>query len=163
MNVSPLGTPVLFGPKVYPHLLFLPGYPPLCHAFIFINLQIPSPACPPAQPFIFIYLQIPFPANPLDSHPYKTPGCHPTRPFPSRGSVSRLSVVAVANLMLSAACGLFVLSLRSFPHLFALFSILSGLFCQNTGGWGATSLLGHPLPPTSYPLYTQRLRSQAHN
>jgi hypothetical protein len=129
MNVSPLGTPLLSGPKVYPHLLFLPSYPPLCHAFIFINLQIRSLACPPTQPFIFIYLQIPFPANPLDSHPYKIPGCHPTHPFHPRAqcpvfplSLSQISCFQQLADSLFSLCALFdtsSLCFQYFPDSFA--------------------------------------------
>ena len=162
MNVSPLGTPLLSGPKVYPHVLFLPSYPPLCHAFIFINLQIRSLACPPAQPFIFIYLRIPFPANPLDSHPCKTPGCHPTHPFHPRAQrpASPLSLSQISCFQqLANSCSLFALFST---RLCFVFNTLRTLLPKHRG-WGGTSLLGHPFPPTSYPLYTQRLRSQAHN
>ena len=136
MNVSPLGTPLLSGPKVYPHSLFLPSYPPFCHAFIFINLQIPSLACPPAQPFIFIYLQIPFPANPLDSHPYKTPGCHPTHPFHPRAQrpASPLSLSQISCFQqLANSCSLFALFSTRLCFVFNTFRTL----LPKHRGWGA--------------------------
>src|SRR5713226_8526910 len=42
--------------------------------------------------------------------------------------------VSVANPMFSAACRLFVVSLRSFLHSLPLFSLVCSLFSQNAGG-----------------------------
>src|SRR5712664_1993182 len=51
----------------------------------------------------------------------------PCLPRPGRGA-------SVANPLFSAACRLFVVSLRSFPHSLPLFSIDCSLFSQNAGG-----------------------------
>jgi len=42
----------------------------------------------------------------------------------------------VTSHVLSAACSLFVVSLRSFPHSFSLFSAACSLFSKNTRGGG---------------------------
>ncbi len=46
---------------------------------------------------------------------------------------------SVANLMFSAVCRLFIVSLRSFPHSRPLFSIACSLFLQNTRVGGIQS------------------------
>ncbi len=49
----------------------------------------------------------------------------------------------VTTHVLSLACSLFVVSLRSFLHSFPLFSRACSLFCQNTRGGGACDLSRH--------------------
>ena len=69
-------------------------------------------------------------------------GVSPWLPFPSWPSLGLSAVacpdlVGVANPFLSSVCRLFVVSLHSFRHSFPLFSMVCGLFSQNTrvGGW----------------------------
>jgi hypothetical protein len=84
-----------------------------------------------SYPFVFRILQIHFPATPFLSHLYKPPGgvgAISVRLFTSHSS-------RVTSHVLSFACRLFVVSLRSFPHSFPLFSRACSLFSQNAGVW----------------------------
>jgi hypothetical protein len=87
--------------------------PPLC----FHALTNPSSR----KPFIFTSIQIPR-------------GCGGQEPKAPHGFLCALCA-SVANPSFSRACGLFVVSLRSFLHSLPWFSIVCGLFSQNAGVW----------------------------
>jgi len=93
--------------------------PPLC----FHALTNPSSR----KPFIFTSIQIPR-------------GCGGQEPKAPHGFLCALCA-SVANPSFSRACGLFVVSLPSFLHSLPLFSIVCGLFSQNTPVGGTSTLV----------------------
>jgi hypothetical protein len=137
------------------YLLPTAHYPlSFCHPFVFLVLQIPSPACPTTLSFVFMYLQIPCPATPLFSHPYKTPGCHPSpRPLCSDLSALCVAVFPAARHFPFAFISLppLCLSFPSFAGTLPLFSTVYSLFSQNTGGG---------VPQSCSPLVTRHFTQQ---
>ena len=133
--MSPFGPLIPPQPRVFsrfPEPTYCP--PPTTHfpsPFIFITIQIPPHRPSIKISFPFTSLQTPFSATPLFSHQYKTPGC---------GSISACLFTShrsrITSHVLSVACSLFAVSLRSFLHSFPLFSAPCSLFSQNTGGVG---------------------------
>src|SRR5467141_2959281 len=88
--------------------------------------------------------------QPLSFHIHtKPPGVWGLEPKALHGFLCALCA-SVANPSLSRACGLFVVSLHSFPHSFPLFSIVCSLFSKNTRG-------GYPLGRCSVAALTSLL------
>jgi hypothetical protein len=100
------------------------------------------------RPFVFIFLQIPSPATPLFSHPSECLGvlvrtCNP--------SATLCLGVSVANPLVSYCCGLFALSKK--VKSFAIKQIQT-LFAKHPGGGGSTQFHA-----THYPLLTTHFLS----
>src|SRR5260370_14224857 len=104
------------------------------------------------RPFVFIFLQIPSPATPLFSNQYKTPGVTPLRPLCSDLSALCVPLFPATRhfpFIFFSLPPLF-LSLPSFAGAFPLFSIACSLFCQNTRAWAWVNAAPHYPPPATH-------------
>jgi hypothetical protein len=153
MNVSPLGTPLLSGPKVYPHLLFLLS---TLSFLYFHKLTNPFFRLPARTAFYFHILTNPFSRKPFGfTIQYKTPGCSP---HPIQG----LSVPSFRCLCRKSHA---FSNLRTLCSLFALFSFVFNTFrtlLPKHRGWGGYFASRTPAPPQRRILYIHNVLGRRH-